>query len=25
VYVWHRGKAPVLIDDLHVDAFTVLR
>lgn len=25
VYVWHRGKAPVLIDDLRVDAFTVLR
>ncbi len=25
VYVWHRGKAPVLIDDLNVDAFTVLR
>lgn len=25
VYVWHRGKDPVLIDDLRVDAFTVLR
>ncbi len=25
VYVWHRGKAPVLIDDLRVDAFTVMR
>ena len=25
IYVWHRGKAPVLIDDLRVDAFTVMR
>jgi hypothetical protein len=25
IYVWHRGKAPVLIDDLRADAFTVLR
>ncbi len=25
VYVWHRGKAQVLIDDLRVDAFTVQR
>jgi hypothetical protein len=25
VYVWHRGKAVVLIDDLTVDVFTVQR
>jgi hypothetical protein len=25
VYVWHRGRTPVLIDDLNVEVFTPQR